>query len=406
MSLFKDCCSLEIELLPEFGWSIKDKPVYGPGSVFQGMLFFFDAPYVFYSIDTDKKKFFFAGFVKLNISADIPVERVRLAFYAIEIIPPFDVAPGVMRTARKTLFSIQQTLWDSKQRTLTLDKKCNYTFPFTIQMPMVQFPPSIDDTVYRCNFHLIALLDTPSLGKNFPIIKTDVPVVCMPFVETSLLKTPMMLSAQKGDLSAHVRMGAQEFVPGDVIPLTLHVDNKSGGSKKTSLQYVTVHLKLIQTLTVIAFDDVAEQIKPVATATQKLLLLNSANGSYCDADLTLKLPADITPSYGYGKLVQISYKLQVTVEQKGPMGGIWNYIVRMDDIHITIGTLGYGIRTSNELKLYSDFDDSSSAASDKPSAMPLPKFMKAIEYEDALPLYDASKLPEYTPSTHQVMTSY
>lgn len=36
MSLSKDCCSLEIELLPEFGWSIKDEPVYGPGSVFQG----------------------------------------------------------------------------------------------------------------------------------------------------------------------------------------------------------------------------------------------------------------------------------------------------------------------------------------------------------------------------------
>lgn len=29
--------SLSIELLPEFGWSIKGQPVYGPGSVFQGM---------------------------------------------------------------------------------------------------------------------------------------------------------------------------------------------------------------------------------------------------------------------------------------------------------------------------------------------------------------------------------
>jgi hypothetical protein len=40
MPLFTDHCSkLAIELLPEFGWSIKDEPVYGPGSgsVFQGM---------------------------------------------------------------------------------------------------------------------------------------------------------------------------------------------------------------------------------------------------------------------------------------------------------------------------------------------------------------------------------
>ena len=27
---------LEITLSPEFGWSIKNEPVYGPGSVFQG----------------------------------------------------------------------------------------------------------------------------------------------------------------------------------------------------------------------------------------------------------------------------------------------------------------------------------------------------------------------------------
>jgi hypothetical protein len=29
-------CALSIELLPEFGWSIKNTPIYGPGSVFQG----------------------------------------------------------------------------------------------------------------------------------------------------------------------------------------------------------------------------------------------------------------------------------------------------------------------------------------------------------------------------------
>lgn len=37
MSTSKKTCSLSIELLPEFGWSIRNQPVYGPGSVFQGM---------------------------------------------------------------------------------------------------------------------------------------------------------------------------------------------------------------------------------------------------------------------------------------------------------------------------------------------------------------------------------
>lgn len=30
--------SISIELLPEFGFTVQDEPVYGPGSVFQGTL--------------------------------------------------------------------------------------------------------------------------------------------------------------------------------------------------------------------------------------------------------------------------------------------------------------------------------------------------------------------------------
>lgn len=325
----------------------------------------------------------------------IPIERVRLAFYASETIPPFDIVPGSLRVAQRTLFSVQRTLWDSKQQEQSnLDLKSKCVFPFTIQMPMIQFPPSCDHTVYKCNFQLIAILDT-SPGK---VIKTEVPVVCMPFVETSLLKSPLLLTSQKGDLSAHVRLGAQEFVPGDMIPLTLHVDKKkNGGSKKSSLQYVTVTLKLIQTLKIIEFDDMQDQLKTVASASHKLILID---GSYCDADLNLKVPTDIIPSYDYGQLVNSSYKLEVCVEQKGPMGGIWSHYVELNDIDITIGTLGYGIRTSNDIKLYTDFTAD-------PSKMPLPKFMKAIEYEDSLPVYDPAKLPDYEspPTFNQVMLS-
>ncbi|KAI9260400.1 hypothetical protein EDC94DRAFT_611047 [Helicostylum pulchrum] len=355
-------CSLSIELLPEFGWSIKNQPVYGPGSVFQ-------------------------GFVKLHFGTQLPIERIRLAFYAIETIPPFDISPGVMRSVQKTLFSIQSVLWDSK-RILNLSPKTNHVFPFTIQMPMVQFPPSVDHSTYKCCFQLIALLDTPTT-LDCTTIKEEVPILCMPFVETSLLKTPNFWTAKKGDLSAELRMVAQEFVPGDNISITLHVNAASKKKSTNSLQYVTVHIKLIQTLTVSAFDDVPDQQKTVAAVSSKLLLINSLDGrgTYCDGDLNLKLPYDLCPSYNYSKLANISYRLQVTVEQKGPMGGIWNYSVSVDDISITVGTLGYGIRTSNELKLYSEESTSSRIMS--------PQFMKAIEYEDALPLYDASKLPDY-----------
>lgn len=335
------------------------------------------------------------GFVKLNIkSLEMMIERIRLAFYAVETIPPFELSPGVLRTIKKTLFSVQQVLWDSNHQTLKLDTDTEYSFPFTIQMPMVQFPPSMNHDFYRCRFQLIAFIDTPSsMAKLTDPIRTDVSIISMPYVETSLLKSPFSIESSKGHLSAKAKMGAYEFIPGETIPISLNVRNNKPAPSNGSLQYVTAHIKLVQTLHIVVFDDMNDQITTVANASHKLLMINllSSKGSYCHADLELKLPADITPSYDYGNLVQVSYKLHISIDQKGPMGGIWNYSVNMNEVPITIGTLGYGIKSSNELKIYSMFE--SGPSSSKP--MPLPKFMKAIEYEDALPLYDASRLPSY-----------
>lgn len=322
------------------------------------------------------------------------VERIRLAFYAVETIPPFELSPGVLRTTKKTLFSVQQVLWNSNHQTLKLDTDADYSFPFTIQMPMVQFPPSMDHDFYRCRFQLIAFIDTPSsIAKLTDPIRTDVSIISMPYVETSLLKLPFSIESSKGHLSAKVKMSAHEFIPGETIPISLNVKSNKPAPSNGSLQYVTAHLKLVQALHIVAFDDMSDQITTVANASHKLLMINllSNKGSYCHADLELKLPADITPSYDYGNLVQVSYKLYISIEQKGPMGGIWNYNVNMNEVPITMGTLGYGIKSSNELKIYSMFE--SGPSSSKP--MPLPKFMKAIEYEDALPLYDSSRLPSY-----------
>lgn len=40
--------SISIELLPEFGFTVQDEPVYGPGSVFQGI--FINTPQIFLKI--------------------------------------------------------------------------------------------------------------------------------------------------------------------------------------------------------------------------------------------------------------------------------------------------------------------------------------------------------------------
>jgi hypothetical protein len=264
---------------------------------------------------------------------------------------------------------------------------------------MVQYPPSIEHFVYECKNQLMAIIDTPdSLAKTILPFKTEIPLTYMPFIETSIMKSPFVLEAQKSHLKAKLNMSSLAFVPNDNISVKMNIISNmiKKKSNSNSLQYVTVNLKLIQTVSVKEFKEITDQVQTVTSISHKLPLVyfNQQDESLStDAEIQLKIPADTTPSCDYSRLADITYKLQVSVEQKGPMGGLWNYSMNMDAIPITIGTLGYGIKNSTELRLYSTIEENSIT----------PKFMKAIEYEDALPLYDPTKLPNYDSSSPMVL---
>ncbi|KAI8880265.1 hypothetical protein K501DRAFT_255348 [Backusella circina FSU 941] len=357
--------NLSIELLPEFGWCLTNQNVYGPGSVFQGA-------------------------VKLELSKDTCVEKIRLGFTAIESIPPYEVCPGSVRSSKDAIFTTQQTLWESSDKVSLLGKQ-EYNYPFIIQMPMIQFPPSFKDQSYSCQFQLIAVVDLYKQDN----IKCALPILYSPFVETRALKIPLMKMMKVKNLTAKVRLVNQDFVPGDVIDLKLHVDNES---KKKNLQSVTATMQLKQIIHNNKFDDVPDRINIITSISHKLLLINSPhqeNQYYCDGDLKLKLPEDLVPSFEYSKLASVSYVLCVFVEKSGPLGGIWNYRVDIEEIPVKIGTMGHGIRASDELKLYSKLESNTTTL--------LPRFLKEIEYEDALPLYEPSQLPTYDVATTMPM---
>lgn len=253
---------------------------------------------------------------------------------------------------------------------------------------MVQFPPSVKHSNYKCEYKLVAAAD---MGKN--TICTEVPVLCMPLIETSLLKSPMLINTATKDqeISAFVKLYAQDFVPGDYLNASLKL--RSSPSKKH--QNVTVITELHQTVNILAFDDVPDQVKIIASRTQ-VLNMEFRDKSYgCNAEIKLLLPADLTPSF-LGNLASISYNLHIRVEYKGLLGGIWKQSSNIVNFQVAVGTLGYGIRPSNLLKGYSSWScSSSSSTGNETEHMPLPKFMQDIEYEEALPLYESSDLPCY-----------
>ncbi|KAI8971573.1 hypothetical protein BDF20DRAFT_885152 [Mycotypha africana] len=402
MSLQKSTCSLDISLLPEFGWSIKDQPVYGPGSVFQGI-------------------------VKLKLLSRVPnIEKVKLSFRAYECIPPFEISPGVLRKARSNLFAVQRTLWSAKcdGAAKKFEANSEYTFPFTIQMALLQLPPSANHPAYQCKYQLVASLETSKENDAQSAINTSVQcskdVLYMPYIETKLLKKPILLEARRGHLSVHAEISSFDYVPNDTIPITMSVSSFKM-DRKSPFKYVTIQAKLVRVVQVIAFEGIKDHVETVKVNLHKMLLISCPAENHsndiqntpchnndqhlycCKATISLHIPADVTPNVDYGRLAQIRYKLQLSVQQKGPMGGIWNYNTKLEDIPLNIGTLGYGIGVSPDLKFYSKYypAPASSYQSNRNvpnSHMPTPMFMKAIEYEDALPLYEPHRLPTYSAS--------
>ncbi|KAG0166124.1 hypothetical protein DFQ28_004913 [Apophysomyces sp. BC1034] len=326
---------LSIVLLPEFGWTIQDQLVYGPGSVFQ-------------------------GYVQLTLEQQVVADRLRLVFHASE--------STFQHEYREQFFGTQRILWENKTSDGVLGEP-SYRFYFTIQMPLVQFPPSMLDEQYRCAFKLTAHLDLPN-GRS---IQAQKPVLYMPFIETSLLKTPLELKDTSHNTTVSFKVCALDYVPGDVLTGTLKFESEA--------TEVSMKLHRISTLN----HGKQQYTGVVASSVHKLYNART--------EITLDLPQDLTPSFSYGRVMSVAYKLSVKVERKGALRSKqWTF-----DLPITIGTLGYGIRASDELQLYTSFrrvfDTNSSNSSDP--LLPVPRFMRAIEYEESLPVYESDRLPSY-----------
>ncbi|KAI9260401.1 hypothetical protein EDC94DRAFT_694793 [Helicostylum pulchrum] len=401
--------SLTIDLLPEFGWSIKDQPVYGPGSAFQ-------------------------GFVKINVTESQlhKADRLRIVFHATE--STYD--PGYINpTYSSQLFGSQKILWNHKASQLLplLRSNTEISIPFIVQLPMIQFPPSScvfsesEGLGYSCSYNLSAYLDSQTQGEP-AIIKVHKPIIYMPFIETTFSKKPICITTfEKGSNSlsppkkisklekansiapsVDVRLVSLDYVPGDKIPVSLSIK----GIPKHSIE--TVSIRLYQNRT---WNKTTNNLKSKTSKGERkvshLITQQNINLSLIDThrssssssveseiipvDSKLEISVDNIPSFSYSPVFSIAYQLKINIKRKGK---IWNSNFDLTDIPINIGTLGYGIRSSEEIKVYSTFQNifDQSPEGSNTNILPAPKFLNFLEYEEALPLYNEDRLPEYEPS--------
>jgi hypothetical protein len=298
--------ALSIHIVPELGWTmLENEPVFGPGSVIQGHVRLADP--------------------SLLAHAD----RLRLIFHGSErtLYNPIH---------KNQFFGSQLTLWDNKQ-----PPSIATAFDFTLQLPLVQFPPSINHDLYNCYYKLTVFLDC---GGTTTFASKG--VILRPFLETTRLQTPLMY----GPLS----IPALDYLPGDTLRINLSSPTRM---RMTLEQTVAVNRAARK-----------QKVKIVSTTSTDLLL-----------------PLDLTPSFSFSPVVSVSYHLTVKIHASTGTRSVITW-----PIHI--GTLSYGLRV--DLPIYSVFSSAFDSENDG-SALPLPVFLKADIDGDTLPQYEADHLPAY-----------
>lgn len=365
--------SISIELLPEFGFTVQDEPVYGPGSVFQGIVH-----------------------LKMKESP-VAADRIVLTFRGAEHATAIhDGIKFLVPLIKNPFFGMQQTLWQ-RTRDDCLLTESHYQFPFTIQMPMIQFPPSMDHALYQCKFDLSAKLIRTTF--TLPTVLTQRTISYMPFIETSLLKQPNIEEGYHNGLYASAQLHSLAYVPGDSIPITIvtsrrHVNKKRKAEEDQPAEVNSILLELcekvelVQSRAVSITRVVASTLYKANSKGHNYSMTKTINGSGAEYQVALPLPVDLTPSINYSKVVRVSYTLRIKIKssQCSLMGSLFNSVVDME-LPLKIGTLGYGIRASQDLQVY--YVDTESS----------PRFLRSLEYEESLPLYESSRLPSYQQDT-------
>ncbi|ORX59671.1 hypothetical protein DM01DRAFT_1381214, partial [Hesseltinella vesiculosa] len=353
MTLRTDQYHLTASIQSDIDWRIHGQPVYGPGSVIQGqvLLQVFDAQWL------------------------KSLDQIRLVFHGTERIQ--DDTNEVLQ--RRQLFGSQSKLWANKYPLLL---NTEYTFPFYIEIPMIQFPPSMDICQYRCLYTISLFLDQSGCHASKPEI--NCPILLMPLIETSRSKSPICQRQGKFSLSTP----SLDYVPNDTIPINFFL------STDQPLSVSGIQLQLQQTIRTTS----GAQAQSILASDQWPL---SQPPSSIALSLQLLIPDDATPSVSYSDIVTVSYRLLVRIKERRLLGYSFRQLF---DLPIHIGTLGYGIRSPQDLQVYSvfrtAFDGQNSTSSDTRPLLPPPFFIREQQsHGDFLPPYDSTRLPSYEKSS-------
>lgn len=360
--------------------------------------------------------------VKCNDSS-VKATRLRLIFQGSEAMLTDYVGPGVIRTQTNPLFNVRSVLWQKTDENELLNTLTVYKFLFTIQMPLVQYPPSLDHSFYRCSYKLSAYLD-PSLGYGEVPVMAQTKLDYIPLTETKLLKHPLHLEElnkrKKQIPPVTIKLHSIQYLSGDFIQANVCTTNNRISSNNSSSSAAPFNFEYKVTLNlyqISKFNIDAEPIlvRLVCTQSHTIKIDDTSNRNKLEQwqqSVYLKINEELPPSFDYSRIMSLSYKLKIKVymkRRKIPLSPITNdgqsskkikeiltmlpwttTTMSIFETPIIIGTMGRGIRAMDGLRAYSQFTN------DNPPSTP--KFVKNLIHEDELPKYEPVRLPLYNDS--------
>lgn len=267
--------------------------------------------------------------------------KLRIVFQGVEAMLAYDMGPGVMRSHTSPLFSVRQVLWKKSDENDVLHARMTYKFLFTIQMPMIQFPPSMNTDYYRCNFKLSAYLD-PSFGYGEIPVMTQIHIKYIPLTETRLLKTPIYLQDLKKrknlnfvtpNITASVKLNSMEYLSGSTIRATICVTRKSNNNNHGITTTTSISPSSPSAVNTIAdlsitmylyqiskFNLDAEPISEELVVTQTHIIKNNKNfnmdGHEQQYPVFIKLNESLPPTFEYSTIMSLTYKLKIKIYLK------------------------------------------------------------------------------------------
>ena len=307
-----------------------------------------------------------------------------------------EVSLGVHHVRRyQPLFAIKHVLWKGQ----SFDPFSIDPLLFTIQIPVIQYPPSIEEhEYYQCSFKLIAFVER----EGNILRSTEKKISYRPFIETCAQKRPIDF------FSGQIKLHALEYVPGDMITATIKRQFDSGAppiSGSTSIKRV-ITAKLYQISMLHSVQDLPKLTKIIASKSWNEDQQQQGKDGGNRLDL-LHIPSDVIPSFSYSSIMTVSYQLKVWIKQK-KLGRFWKTTGQVAEFPLTIGTLGYGVRAPTQLLIYSTMplqqqrreeqvqgQQQEQQNSTSEGEQVVPRFVRAVEYTDSLPPYDSVRLPRY-----------